>query len=83
MFFIFTHVMSRDTHSEPGIHMVPSLEPQRWFASEFVKPRIDRNPREIAPKTVQEYLYDPRPMKQRLMTEKQYTFNNLEKTSQM
>ena len=35
----------------------PSQEPHRWFESEFVKPRIDRTPREMAPKTVQEYLY--------------------------
>ena len=32
----------------------PSLEPQRWYASEFVKPRIDRKPHEVAPKPVQE-----------------------------
>ena len=43
----------------------PSLEPQRWFASKFGKPRIDRKPHEVAPKTVQEYLYDPRPIEQR------------------
>ena len=48
----------------------PSLEPQRWFASEFVKPQIERKAREVAPKTVQEYLYDPRPIEQRLMTER-------------
>ena len=48
----------------------PSLEPQRWFASEFLKPRIERKAREVAPKTVQEYLYDPRPIEQRLMTER-------------
>ena len=30
----------------------PSLEPQRWFASEFVKPQIERKAREVAPKTV-------------------------------
>ena len=46
------------------------LSPQRWFASEFVKPRIDRKPHKVAPKTVQEYLYDPRPIEQRLMTER-------------
>ena len=46
-----------------GINLdVPSLEQQRWFASEFVKPRIERKAREVAPKTVQEYLYDPRPI---------------------
>ena len=46
----------------------PSLEPQRRFVSEFVKPRIDRKAYEVAPKTVQEYLYDP--IEQRLMTER-------------
>ena len=74
---LFTHVTVklRDDDS-PTSHLQwhkprgPSLEPQRWFTSEFVKPRIDRKPREVAPKTVQEYLYDPRPIEQRLITEK-------------
>ena len=75
---LFTHVTVklRDDDS-PTSHLQqwhkprgPSLEPQRWFASEFVKPRIDRKRREVAPKTVQEYLYHPRPVEQRLITEK-------------
>ena len=74
---LFTHVMAklRDDDS-PTSHLQqwhrprgPSLEPQRWFESESVKPRIDRTPREMAPKTVQEYLYDPRPVEQRIITE--------------
>ena len=55
---LFTHVTVklRDDDS-PTSHLQqwhkprgPSLEPQRWFTSEFVKPRIDRKPREVAPK---------------------------------
>ena len=53
-------------HSPRG----PSLEPQRWFASEFVKQRIDRKLHEVAFKTAQEYLYDPRPIERRLMAER-------------
>lgn len=58
---LFTHVKVklRDDDS-PTSHLQqwhkprgPLLEPQTWFASEFVKPRIDRKPREAAPKTVQ------------------------------
>lgn len=75
---LFTHVTVKlNDDDSPTSHLQqwhrprgPSLEPQRWFASEFVKPRIDRKPHEVAPKTVQEYLYDPRPIEQRLMTER-------------
>lgn len=35
-----------------------------------MKPLIDQKPREEAPKTVQEYLYDPRAVEERLITEK-------------
>ena len=75
---LFTHVTVKlHDDDSPTSHLQqwhksrgPSLEPQRWFASEFVKPRIDRKRREVARKTVQEYLYDPRPVEQRLITEK-------------
>ena len=57
---LFTHVTVKlyDDDS-PTSHLQkwhkprgPSLEPQRWFASEFVKPQIERKAREVAPKTV-------------------------------
>lgn len=47
----------------------PSLEPQRWFASEFAKLRIYRKPREEFPKIVQGYLYDTKTIEQRLVNE--------------
>ena len=72
---LFTHVTAKlHDDDSPTFHLQqwqprgPSFELQRWFASEFVKPRIDRKAREVAPKTVQEYLYDPRPIEQRPMT---------------
>ena len=74
---LFTHV-SVKLHDDdsPTSHLQqwhkprgPLLEPQRWFASEFVKPQIERKARKVAPKTVQEYLYDPRPTEW-LMTER-------------
>ena len=75
---LFTHVTVKlHDDDSPTSHLEqwhkprgPSLEPQRWFASEFVKPQIERKAREVAPKTVQEYLYKPRPIEQRLMTER-------------
>ena len=74
---LFTHVTVKlHDDDSPTSHLQqwhkpqgPSLEPQRWFASEFMKPRIERKAREVAPKTVQEYLYDPRPIEW-LMTER-------------
>ena len=75
---LFTHVKVKlNDDDSPTSHLQqwhrprgPSLEPQRWFASEFVKLRIGRKLHEVAPKTVQEYLYDPRPIEQRLITER-------------
>ena len=74
---LFTHVTVKlHDDDSPTSHLqqwhkprVLHFEPQRWFASKFVKPRIDRKAREVAPKTVQEYLY-LRPIEQRLMTER-------------
>ena len=74
---LFTHVTVKlHDDDSPTSHLQqwhkpqgPSLEPQRWFASEFMTPRIERKAREVAPKTVQEYLYDPRPIEW-LMTER-------------
>ena len=88
---LFTHVMVKlNDNDSPTSHLQqwhrprgPSLEPQRWFVSEIVKPRIDRKLHEVAPKTVQEYLCDPRPIGERLITERHVTFDNFRKTSQM
>lgn len=55
----------------------PSLEPQRWFASEFAKPRIYRKPREVSPKIVQEYLYD------KVSTEVHVLFSGMANTIRM